>query len=170
MKRIGDILATVLDKPTMEKAEGYSAFFSCWKDIIEKNKIPAIVAAHSWIKNLDKGLVWIEVDHPGCKQILQTKERKLLYDFRYRFPDMNISGISIMLCHPSVYAETQKSKPSESVVKDTVMEQEQLAINSLDVSVDDQGENPEYDGIKNMALRKILMRLEKSIVERNSSG
>jgi hypothetical protein len=37
------------------------------------------------------------MDHPGWKQILQTKQSKLLYDFRVRFPELEISGISLML-------------------------------------------------------------------------
>jgi hypothetical protein len=97
VKRIGDVLSTMFDENFVKKAEGYSAFFSCWKDLTEKNGIAA-AADHTWIKSLERGLVWIEVDHPGWKQILQTKESKLLSDFRYRFPEMDISGISIMLC------------------------------------------------------------------------
>jgi len=104
MKRIGDVLSTIFDEKLMKKADGYSAFFSCWKDLTAKNGITA-AADHSWIKSLDRGLVWVEVDHPGWKQILQTKESKLLSDFRYRFPEMDISGISIVLYRPDVHPE-----------------------------------------------------------------
>jgi hypothetical protein len=96
MKRVGDVLSAIFDENFKKRAEGYSDLFSCWKDITEKNGIAA-AADHTWIKSLERGLVWIEVDHPGWKQILQTKESKLLSDFRYRFPEMDISGISIML-------------------------------------------------------------------------
>ena len=99
MRSVGDVLSVIFDRDFMEKAEGYSAFFSSWKDITEKNGIAA-AADHSWIKSHDKGLVWIEVDHPGWKQILLTKKSKLLYDFRYRFPELDISGISIVLHRP----------------------------------------------------------------------
>jgi predicted nucleic acid-binding Zn ribbon protein len=96
MKRVGDVLSAIFDENLLKKAKGYSAFFSCWKDLTEKNGIAA-AADHTWIKSLERGLVWIEVDHPGWKQILQTKESKLLSDLRCRFPEMDISGISIML-------------------------------------------------------------------------
>jgi len=160
MKRIGDLITSVFDENMMDKADGYSVFFSCWKDMTEKNGIPA-AATHSWIKSLDKGLVWIEVDHPGWKQILQTKERKLLYDFRYRFPSMRISGISIMLCRPGTHPENEKSEPAtENIVKER----------EPDVSffMDDQSRDFEYGNIKNKTLKKLLMRLEKSIVDRNT--
>jgi len=177
MKRIGDILTSIFDEKMAEKAEGYSAFFSCWEDLIEKNNIPATVASHSWIKSVDKGLVWIEVDHPGCKQILQTKERKLLHDFRYRFPSMNISGISIMLCRSGArpksiggeaLAESAEAKDAQPLID---------AANSAEApsAADDTGgfggsdglaQKPGYDGIKNQTLKKMLMRLEKNIADR----
>ena len=97
MKRAGDIFSALFSNAQMKEAGEYSALISCWKDLVEKNGIAA-AASHSWIKTVDKGLVWIEVDHPGWKQILQTKKSKLLSDFHYRFPKMDISGISIMLC------------------------------------------------------------------------
>jgi hypothetical protein len=99
MKRAGDVLSALFDESFMRQAGGYSALFSCWKDLTEKNGIAA-AGDHSWIKSMEKGIVWLEVDHPGWKQILQTKESKLLSDFQRRFPDMDISGISIALCRP----------------------------------------------------------------------
>jgi len=169
MKRIGDIITSVFDEKMMEKAEGYSVFFSCWKDLTEKNGIPA-AAAHSWIKSLDNGLVWIEVDHPGWKQILQTKERKILHDFRYRFPDKGISGISIMLCRPGSRLENIKNKPP---VAETVMvkkEKEWSQASSADITptVSDKIQNSGYKDIKNEAFKKLLMQLEKRIAERNA--
>jgi hypothetical protein len=99
MRSVGDVLSAIFDEDLMKKARGYSAFFSCWKELTAKNGIAA-AGDHSWVKSMERGLVWIEVDHPGWKQILQTKESDLLSDFRQRFPEMDISGISIMLCRP----------------------------------------------------------------------
>ena len=97
--RLGDILATLFDEKQMRQADDSSAFFSCWQDIVEKNGIPA-AAAHTRIQSLEKGLVRIEVDHPGWKQALQIKESKFLHDFRYRFPELGISGIAFVLSKP----------------------------------------------------------------------
>ena len=96
MKTVGDILSVIFDKQFVEKAQGYSKFFDSWTDITEKNGI-ASAAAHSRIKELDRGIVQIEIDHPGWKQILQTKQSKLLNDFRIRFPKLDILGISLIL-------------------------------------------------------------------------
>jgi len=160
MKRIGDIITSVFDEKMMEGADGYSVFFSCWKDMTEKNGIPS-ASAYSRIKSLDNGLVWIEVDHPGWKQILQTKERKLLHDFRYRFPKLEISGISIMLCRNDTRPESAKSEP---VVETAVIEKDPQAV-SLDIvsTADEQELDPRYENIKNETLKKLLMRMEKNI-------
>ena len=104
MKTAGEILSVLFDKQFAEKALGYSKFFDSWTDITEKNGIGS-AAAHSRIKEVDKGIVLIEMDHPGWKQILQTKQSKLLHDFRYRFPEMDITAISLMLARDDINEE-----------------------------------------------------------------
>jgi predicted nucleic acid-binding Zn ribbon protein len=96
MKKAGEILSMLFDKQFVEKAQVYSELFDSWEKITKKNGIGS-AADHSRIKDLDRGILLIEMDHPGWKQILQTKQSKLLNDFRYRFPKMNITAISLML-------------------------------------------------------------------------
>jgi hypothetical protein len=157
MKRVGDLIPAIFDERFMEKSRGYSAFFSCWEDLMIKNGIVA-AAGHSWIKSAEKGLVWIEVDHPGWKQILQTKESKLLHDFRYRFPDMDISGISIVLCKPGSH-DIRSQAPVE-VEKDSPAAPEPVPNPVEEIRNDD------YGAIRDGTLKKLLMRLEKQIAER----
>ncbi|MDR2964511.1 MAG: DUF721 domain-containing protein [Treponema sp.] len=96
MKTAGEVLSMLFDKQFIEKAQGYSKLFDSWIDITEKNGI-AHAAAHSRIKDLEKGIIIIELDHPGWKQILQIKQSKFLNDFRIRFPELDITGISLTL-------------------------------------------------------------------------
>ncbi|MDR2922534.1 MAG: DUF721 domain-containing protein [Treponema sp.] len=157
MKRVGDLISAIFDERFMEKSRGYSSFFFCWEDLMIKNGI-ASAAGHSWIKSAEKGLVWIEVDHPGWKQILQTKESKLLHDFRYRFPDMDISGISIVLCKPGsrdTHPQAPAEKDSPTIPKPVPGPAEETR-------------NDDYGAIKDEALKKLLMRLEKQIAEREN--
>jgi hypothetical protein len=104
MKTAGEILSALFDQGFVKKAQGYSKLFDSWTDITEKNGI-ATAADYSRVKELDRGILLVEIDHPGWKQILQTKQSKLLYDFRYRFPDLDISGISFMLSRPTPQKE-----------------------------------------------------------------
>jgi hypothetical protein len=159
MRRVGDVLSTIFDEDLMKKAQGYSAFFSCWKDLTEKNGIAAAVD-HSMIKSLERGLVWIEVDHPGWKQILQTKESKLLSDFRRRFPEMEISGISIMLCRPEIRpGNTDGDTASESAAPTKY---------PLPPAPNPIAEAAGYDAIKEGALKDALIRLEHSIINKEA--
>ena len=140
MKTAGDILSALFDDGFVKKAQGYSKLFNSWTDITEKNGIAA-AADHSRIKDLDKGILIIEMDHPGWKQILQTKQSKLLNDFRYRFPDYNISGISLMLSRGESLKEIQaeeKTQTTENVIRtQEAKPQEKPAISGLDAISDD---------------------------------
>jgi hypothetical protein len=155
MRRIGDVLSTILDEDMLTKAREYSAFFACWKDLTEKNGIAA-AADHSWIKNMERGIVWIEVDHPGWKQMLQTKESKLLSDFHRRFPEMDISGISIMLCRPGT-----RPQSADSVAESAEPEKYPLPPDPEPLL---SGEG--FDAIKEGPLKDALMRLEQGIASR----
>ena len=163
MKRARDIFSAIFNEGQMKEAGEYSAFFSCWNDLVEKNGIAA-AAAHSRIKTLEKGLVWIEVDHPGWKQILQTKKSKLLSDFHYRFPKMAISGISIVLCRPDSLPADVDIVPvdMDSVPVTPVMQEE--------VPPREQPADSAYEAIKDTALRDVLMRLERRIIESQQTG
>ena len=113
MKTVGDVLSNLFDERFLQKARSSSKLFDSWTDITAKNGIAA-VADHSKIKDLDNGILLIEMDHPGWKQILQTKQSKLLHDFRYRFPDLNISGISLILGQPACEAEPAKNRAEKN--------------------------------------------------------
>jgi hypothetical protein len=162
MKRVGDLISAIFDERFIEKTKGYSSFFDCWEDLMLKNGIARAVD-HSWIKSMEKGLVWVEVDHPGWKQILQTKESNLLHDFRYRFPDMGISGISIVLCKPGSNRE-QRAKSKEQREEGTVIAP---AISPVADTVAETRDT-QYSEIKDEALRALLERLEKRIDKRDN--
>jgi len=152
MKTAGDILSALFDERFMKKAQGYSELFNSWADITAKNGIAA-AADHSRIKELDRGVLLVEIDHPGWKQILQTKQSKLLNDFRRRFPEQDISGISLMLgCgSPSDAAQTEEKteiEAAEEPPEQTVVVQQDL-----------RG----YDAIKDEAFRETLIKLGQNI-------
>jgi hypothetical protein len=114
MKTAGEILSVLFDERFMEKAQGYSKLFDSWADITAKNGITS-ASAHSRIKNLDGGILLVETDHPGWKQILQTKQSKMLNDYRRRFPDLGISGISLMLGKGEPQTDKQSMTTKEKI-------------------------------------------------------
>jgi hypothetical protein len=163
MKTAGEILSTLFDEQFMKKAQGYSKLFDSWVDITAKNGI-ASAADHSRIRELDRGILLVETDHPGWKQILQTKQSKLLNDFRRRFPDMDISAISLMLSRdlsrsePETDEKTKTEIVEEPPMPDTAETTEQPAIEEPSASG--------YDAIRDRAFREKLIKLGESIAER----
>ena len=156
MKKAGDILSAILDERLMQKAQGYSRLFAFWAEAVKKNGIAA-AADHSRIKELDRGILLIETDHPGWKQILQTKQSGLLNDFRSRFPEMNISGISLMLSRSEALAAdvTEVKFPEEEPNEDTAAQEHH-----------GKTEISGYDAIKDDGFKESLKRLEQSIAAR----
>jgi len=120
MQTIGEVLSNLFDERFTEEAQGYSKLYESWIDITKKNGIAAAID-HSKIKDLNKGVLSIEVDHPGWKQILQTKQSKLLYDFSYRFPKLKITGLSLILGNCS-----RKSNSEEKNEKGLIAENNEI--------------------------------------------
>jgi hypothetical protein len=164
MKRAGDVISALFDERLMQKARGYSKLFDSWRDIAEKNGIAA-AADHSRIRELERGILWVEVDHPGWKQILQTKEHRLLDNLRCRFPGMDIAGISIIL------AKNGPMKKADNAAEESGENQEQPRNSQTpdgpllpDITSSHAGMG--YSAIKNEPFKESLKRLEQSISAR----
>jgi hypothetical protein len=171
MKTAGDILSALFDEGFVKKAHEYSKLFNSWADITAKNGI-ASAADHSRIKELDRGILLVEMDHPGWKQILQTKQGKLLNDFRRRFPELDISGISLMLgkSEPQIadsdgMAETETSSP-QPVAEPASPENRTI---NIEESSNLEPEVRGYDAIKDEAFRETLVKLGQTISDREKS-
>ena len=183
MKTAGDVLSNLFDERFMKKAQSYSKLFDSWKDITAKNGIAA-AADHSRIKELDRGILLLETDHPGWKQILQTKQSKLLNDFRMRFPQLEISGISLMLgrSEPSLQDITQMHKDSESsteredslsAMKSPESENSHSLISASSVPSclreSNFENNSSYESIEDEEFKEVLKKLGQNITEREKN-
>ena len=161
-------MSALFDERFMEKAQSYSKFFDSWKDITAKNGIAA-AADHSRIKDLDRGILLIEMDHPGWKQILQTKQSKLLNDFRIRFPEMEISAISLILGKSEPDPEPQAPTPSAAAEAEPVEAAE--AAEEPPQEPISQTAVTGLDAIKDEEFKETLKKLGQSIAvgERNKN-
>jgi hypothetical protein len=157
MKTAGDILSALFDEQFLKKAQVYSKFFDSWAVITAKNEI-ASASAHSRIKDLDRGILLVEIDHPGWKQILQTKQTVLLNDFRRQFPELGISGISFTLG----YRTPDKSDTSTESVQETKIAEEPQAETEIPAVPAVKG----FDAIEDEDFKETLRRLGQSIAAR----
>jgi len=166
MKTASDVLSALFDENFVKKAHGYSRLFDSWTDITAKNGIAA-ASAHSYVKDLNNGIILVEMDHPGWKQILQTKQSKLLNDFRIRFPDMNITGISLMLGK----SETSGHDKTEAIGEPSVMTNTAYVPPGNHVEkpvqpVTEESTAADIESIKDDELREKLIKLGQTIAER----
>ena len=112
MKKAGDIISALFREEFgpefMDNARATSGLFSSWAQIIKEvwaqpelgspgfDEIPP-AAVHSRIKELERGTLVIEADHPGWIQILQTKQGGLLSAVQRRYKELDIRGIAFKL-------------------------------------------------------------------------
>lgn len=149
MKRAGDLLNFFLDNNIYTKAVEYNDLFKSWRTIAGER-----LAAHSWIKDLDKTVLIIEADHPGWIQILQTKQAILLSRVQKQFPELTITALSFFLCK-------DRKDPVPTVKVNPLKKQEEMPPSQENSTTE------LYNKIKDDDFKKVLMKLEKSIKNHN---
>ena len=107
MRKAGDIISALLTEEFgadfMESARSSAGLFSSWTQVVtevwsgtDKDDIPA-AAVHSRIRELERGVLLVEADHPGWIQILQTKQAELLAAVQRRYPELDIKSMAFRL-------------------------------------------------------------------------
>jgi len=114
MRKAGDIIAELFSEKFgsrfMETARSTAGLFSSWERVLAevwpktkegradpgRGEISA-AAVHSRIRELERGMLLVEADHPGWIQILQTKQEELLAVVRRRYPELDIRAITFRL-------------------------------------------------------------------------
>jgi len=136
MKKAGDIVSALLREKFgsefMDTARLTSGLFSSWAQIIKEawpqsrqensgnpglEDIPA-AAIHSRVKELERGILLIEADHPGWVQILQTKQGGLLSAVQRRYPELNIRSITFNLSREPFFSTNAEAPSAEMQERD----------------------------------------------------
>ncbi|MCL2831992.1 MAG: DUF721 domain-containing protein [Treponema sp.] len=101
VRKAGDLLTSLFserfDRETLENARISAELFSnSWAAAAKQAQISA-ACDHCRIRELERGILVIEAEHPGWVQILQTKQKYLLGIFQKKFPELKIQGLSFCL-------------------------------------------------------------------------
>jgi hypothetical protein len=100
MKKAGDLLSAFFaehfDQVSLENGRKTAGLFFSWAAAAKAANIPA-AADHSRVRDMEHKVLVVEADHPGWVQILQTKQTQLLRYVQFKFPDLDIQGISFCL-------------------------------------------------------------------------
>jgi hypothetical protein len=174
VKTIGDLLALVLDKETRGKLEGQAKAKSDWRKIVEKaytgnqygktgncndgegrweiaENINAMKAAdHSRMAYIKNNVLFVEADHQGWIQILQTIRKNIIGIINREYPGLSIRNIAFLLVN-----DTAPPLPACEKFEDRseIKEYKQ----------ESGGGRAAYENIKDERLKAVLMRLEDRI-------
>lgn len=172
MKKAGDLLGSFLDSNVLKAAEGYTKLFSAWKSVVGER-----TAAHSRIAELERTILVVEADHPGWLQMLQLRQGDILTQIRGRFPDLEITGISLRLMRdgqlPVPGSPGGDSRPVRTAQSAAPHAESGAAVETADAAEPAEEGAPTaadgdpYSSIQDENFRDILKRLEKGIRERN---
>jgi predicted DNA-binding transcriptional regulator len=175
VKKVGDFLAAIIDANLYSKAKVYSGFFSSWDQITWECGIAA-AGGHSRVRELERGILLVEADHPGWVQILQTRAPQILGAVRRRFPELDVRGISFVLSKPR--SESPEEAPSGEIPSGEIPSGAQAPAEPEAKPVREGG--PEEGRIKNQVenweqigdpeLKDSLKRLERSLRDRERSA
>jgi hypothetical protein len=164
MKKAGDYLAAIIDVNLYNKAKAYSGFFYSWDQITQGCGIAA-AAGHSRVRELERGILVVEADHPGWVQILQTKGRQILYTVQRRFPELNVRGVSFTLSRLETGNLEEKESPARAEEPP-----EQALIRESSESEENRSKIGVWDRIGDPDLKDSLKKLERSIRVREKSS
>ena len=92
MKKAADILRGLLGNEQAAIAGRWSAFFSGWEKLVGTD-----IASHSRVIDVKRGVVIVEVDHPGWLQVLQMKREQILTGMKKSYPALGIENMRIFV-------------------------------------------------------------------------
>ena len=150
MKNAKEVLSTFLSSSQLLEAGEITEFFSAWEKIAGTN-----LAAHSRINELEKGIVYIDTDHPGWIQLLKIEERRILKALQQRFPGLGIKGLRFFLRDTAVLNQKVENKN----VHDSKRVQKKKTVLAEDKIAETSAKHDLYDG--KQAFMQSLKRLEK---------
>jgi hypothetical protein len=175
MKTIGDVLALVFDKNVLREALGQSKLQAEWNKIVEETflakrnirgshyddamleecRITAQKAAcHSRMAYIKNNILFVEIDHQGWMQILQTVQKKIITVINKKYPDISLNSIAFLLANNTERAvQTGNGKNVSETGEAT----------GVDTLNTDNDSEKRYEKIKDDRLKKILKQLEKRV-------
>jgi hypothetical protein len=176
VKKVGDFLAAIIDANLYSKAKVYSGFFSSWDQITRDCGIAA-AGGHSRVRELERGILLVEADHPGWVQILQTRAPQILGAVRQRFPELDVRGISFVLSKPrgESLEEVPSGAPSGEIPSGAQAPAEPEPVREggpEEGGIKDRIKNQveKWEQIGDPELKGTLKRLERSIKDRERSA
>jgi predicted nucleic acid-binding Zn ribbon protein len=88
----GDVLKELFEKMLPASSEGYGRLFGGWNRIVGEE-----MAFHAAPKDVVRGSLVVETDHPGWKQRLLMEKERILAVLARQYPELEIRKLRVVL-------------------------------------------------------------------------
>jgi predicted nucleic acid-binding Zn ribbon protein len=93
VKKASDLVSAMMDAFIQNEQQREAvSLFSAWAKIAGINE-----GSHSKIEEIEGGIVWVKVDHPGWLQKLEMKRAIILKKLQKNYPELSIRTIRFRL-------------------------------------------------------------------------
>lgn len=114
MKKAGDVLKNFLESAGISDPMNYSGLFKSWREIAG-----AEFLAHSRLVDIRKGILVVEVDHPGWMQKLQFQQNRIVKSIARKFPELEVTDMAFRMVKE--FTPPTRSTAQESVIEDEII-------------------------------------------------
>jgi hypothetical protein len=167
VKDAASLLSAFFDQEKLAQGGRYASFFASWKALVGER-----LAAHSWIADIDRGILIVEAEHPGWIQLLQLRQREILASIAHSYPDFGLKSIVFRLGKRGSLVSAETKGPSIPGPFGPCARPEEAG--SCAEAGPAEALKPEttLDSIENPELRGLLSGLKKMVDEadKGSSG
>lgn len=92
MYRAGDLLKQVLARAGFDPDAPEARIFQVWDDILGHD-----LAGRARLRDIDRGRLVVEVDHPAWMQLVQMRQQRILRRVARRFPALGITRLHLLV-------------------------------------------------------------------------
>ena len=105
MYRAGDLLKEVLARAGFDPKAPEARIYRVWDDILGHD-----LAGRARLRDIDRGRLVVEVDHPAWMQLVQMRQRQILRRVARRFPALRITRMHLLVSR-GMHAPGQSPRP-----------------------------------------------------------
>ena len=88
----GELIKKLIDRLFPDEKHGYSRMYAGWEDIAGTE-----VAMHVFPRDIERGSLILETDHPGWFQRMMMMQGDLLKKVQIKYPQLGIKRIKVFV-------------------------------------------------------------------------
>ena len=106
MYRAADLLKEVLARAGIDPQAPQALIYRLWDDLLG-----ADLAGSAWLRDIRRGRLVVEVDHPARLQLVRMRQREILRRVRRRFPELAVTGLHVVVGRRQDHAGPTQDPP-----------------------------------------------------------